>query len=235
MDREDIVEKLRKLMELARRGEGGEASNARAAVDRMMRQHGITEADLDDNAPRWLTYIIDKEEEITLLIIVLTNVLKVPQAQVRPLLSITTLAFGGWHIKVRLTIEQHAVASALYEHHKHGLERSYANVAVAHADAARHLKADIAAAKKAYEKLKQSKKEESADYRRIRKNMLNAYLNENEMLEYAHCTTVPAAMYRDAAKHTERVGTPNGLPPQAIGDGSYIKGSSRPEQASLWD
>lgn len=43
-------EKLLKLLRLSKEGVGGEASNAEAALERLLKQHGMTLADIDDSA-----------------------------------------------------------------------------------------------------------------------------------------------------------------------------------------
>lgn len=51
-DFESIREKLRKLQVLAERGENGEARNARAAIERLCRQYGISVGELMEDEKR---------------------------------------------------------------------------------------------------------------------------------------------------------------------------------------
>ena len=48
MDNEKIRQRMQKLLALARRGDGGEKENAQRFLDRMLKEHGMTMADLDD-------------------------------------------------------------------------------------------------------------------------------------------------------------------------------------------
>lgn len=50
MNEDKIRDRMQKLLALARRGEGGEKENAQRFLDRMLAKHGMTLADLDDEA-----------------------------------------------------------------------------------------------------------------------------------------------------------------------------------------
>ncbi|HDR9163667.1 TPA: hypothetical protein QDB28_004071 [Burkholderia vietnamiensis] len=70
MDNDKIRSRMMKLLELAKRGVGGEKDNAQRFLDKMLKQHGMTLADLDDEAiaKHWHTFTYKTELEQKLLI-----------------------------------------------------------------------------------------------------------------------------------------------------------------------
>ena len=73
MDR--IIDKLKKLLALAERGEQGEADNARRLLEAELRRHGLTLEDICDDSKKTRIFKYNSNEERTLLIQVLVNYL----------------------------------------------------------------------------------------------------------------------------------------------------------------
>lgn len=73
MDR--IIDKLKKLLALAERGERGEADNARRLLEAELRRHGLTLEDICDDNKKKRIFKYNSNEERTLLIQVLVNYL----------------------------------------------------------------------------------------------------------------------------------------------------------------
>lgn len=77
MDEGKIQERLRKLLALARQGEGGEKANAQSILDKMLKKHGLRIEDLDpERLERGLCkFSYGNELEYQLLLQVIFNVL----------------------------------------------------------------------------------------------------------------------------------------------------------------
>ena len=73
MDR--IIDKLKKLLALAERGEQGEAENARRLLEAELRKHGLTFDDIREENKRTRMFKYNSNEERTLLIQILVNYL----------------------------------------------------------------------------------------------------------------------------------------------------------------
>ena len=73
MDR--IIDKLKKLLALAERGEQGEAENARRRLEAELRKHGLTFDDIREENKRTRMFKYNSNDERTLLIQVLVNYL----------------------------------------------------------------------------------------------------------------------------------------------------------------
>lgn len=73
MDR--IIDKLKKLLALAERGERGEADNARRLLEAELRRHGLTLEDICSDSKRARMFKYNSNEERGLLIQVLVNYL----------------------------------------------------------------------------------------------------------------------------------------------------------------
>lgn len=64
----NLMEKLQKLSELAKRGIGGEKENAEILLKKLMKKHHITEEDLKLKVKNWYKFNVDSELESKLLI-----------------------------------------------------------------------------------------------------------------------------------------------------------------------
>ena len=64
--KEELLEKIKKIKALADRGVGGEKTTAQATLERLMQEHGITEADLELEKveTEWFTYHDELERRI---------------------------------------------------------------------------------------------------------------------------------------------------------------------------
>lgn len=78
-----IKAQLQKILALAESGVGGERENARALLARMMARHGITMADLDDQAKIWVEFYCSKGEARDLLIQIVAVVTQVDRVKYR--------------------------------------------------------------------------------------------------------------------------------------------------------
>lgn len=61
------LEKIKKLRELALRGEGGEAENARIKLKSILERNGMTEEDIENEETKGYTYTITKSEFLIFL------------------------------------------------------------------------------------------------------------------------------------------------------------------------
>lgn len=73
MDR--IIDRLKKLLALAERGEQGEANNARRMLEAELRRHGLTLDDIRSEKKSMRTLKYNSGEELTLVIQILVNYL----------------------------------------------------------------------------------------------------------------------------------------------------------------
>ena len=78
-----IKAQLQKILALAESGVGGERENAQALLQRMMARHGITMADLDDQAKTWVEFFCSKGEARDLLIQIVAVVTQVDRVKYR--------------------------------------------------------------------------------------------------------------------------------------------------------
>jgi len=78
MTNDKARQRMLKLLALARRGEGGEKDNAQRFLESMLKKHGMTLADLDedDHAPDWMCFPIKTAQDRRLLVQVAGMVLK---------------------------------------------------------------------------------------------------------------------------------------------------------------
>lgn len=73
MDR--IIDKLKKLLALAERGERGEADNARRLLEAELKRHGLTLDDICSERMTSRTFKYSSKEECTLIVQILVNYL----------------------------------------------------------------------------------------------------------------------------------------------------------------
>lgn len=74
MENEKVKDKLRKLYELAKRGEAGEKEAAQTALDRLLKKHSLDESDLDDEIEREYEIEFHGKEKLDLLAQVVAKV-----------------------------------------------------------------------------------------------------------------------------------------------------------------
>lgn len=183
MNHDALIAKLQKLLTLAQRGEGGEAVNARALLDRMLTQYGIDEASLTDI--RTLRYATDYDSEKELLIVVASYALQIPTSQVQAAIVHKTDALG---MDLTMTVEQHGLVASLFEHHSIGLEQSIKQLATnqqKQKDAMREeiekLTAKVRTLKAIFNNLAQSAE-------KARESILCAYVNLNNLVDHTGWT-----------------------------------------------
>lgn len=65
-EREQLLQKIKRVQALAERGEGGEKENAAALLERMMKQYGISESDIAEERREiaWFRYKTPLEEKL---------------------------------------------------------------------------------------------------------------------------------------------------------------------------
>lgn len=70
-ERERILQKIRRVQALAERGVAGEQESAAATLDRLMKQYGITEAELEEERREmeWFRYKTPIERKLLLQVI----------------------------------------------------------------------------------------------------------------------------------------------------------------------
>lgn len=67
MENDKLLERLKKLLTLAKRGMGGEAANAKKLLDRMMKEHGVTYAQLEVEEVKWQKFKVYTKHDNFLL------------------------------------------------------------------------------------------------------------------------------------------------------------------------
>lgn len=84
LNADKIRSRMQKLLALARRGEGGEKENAQRFLDKMLAQHGMTLADLDDEGEQkqFVDFKYSGELERRLLVQIVCTVLNTSKVNV---------------------------------------------------------------------------------------------------------------------------------------------------------
>lgn len=103
-----LRERLRKLLELARRGVGGEAENAARFLAKLLKKHGLIVEDLDDahTKPSPCSFKFKGSEEEALVLMILCSIARSDSlmVQVRGR-TLTALLTPGQKIEAELTVE----------------------------------------------------------------------------------------------------------------------------------
>jgi hypothetical protein len=119
MNDERLRSRLKKLLALAKRGEGGEKENAQRFLETLLQRHGLTLADLDDEAaPRIeASFNYRNEMERRLLMQVVFMVLNVSKVNYRHIARGRTAIFS-------LTRAQVAEVQAFYDAYRPELHKT---------------------------------------------------------------------------------------------------------------
>ncbi|MEG0588140.1 MAG: DUF2786 domain-containing protein, partial [Akkermansia sp.] len=179
-DREKLIEKLRKLLTLSERGEGGEAVNAKELLERMMQKHGIDAESLTDI--RTLRYNVDYDDERLLLIVIVSFALQVPTDSVSCEI-VQNEDYLGCDLK--MSIEAHGLVYSLYEHHRIGLEKSIRQLAKNQSKQVAELDEKISALKAEVTALKAIKGNIGKNNESARKFAVSAYVNINNLVDFS--------------------------------------------------
>lgn len=224
MKKEDLIAKMIKVLALAERGVDGERVNARKLLDRMMRDHGISEDALDSNAPIDLTYMIDNDDEDLLLHVLISYAFQISGSEASNLTGFRTAT----SIKVRATMEQHGELSALYEHYRIGLAESSRKEEAGYQEQLNIIKSKIKEIKKDYQRSLEFWEKHRSDLRKnhnsVVKYMANAFVCKNGLMRYYKATgkfnDKESDRFDAAMEHSVRMGRPNELPSQRLGGGA---------------
>ena len=73
MDKESIIEKLRKIKALTENGVGGEVIAAQEALDRLLKEHGLTLEDISDEQRKDYDFKYSNKREMALMIQILVH------------------------------------------------------------------------------------------------------------------------------------------------------------------
>lgn len=97
-DREKLRERPRKIRALAERGMGGERVNAQRALDALLRQNGLTDADLDsiDEEQKelvWFVYRDSSERDLLIQTVAMVTDVSQPSAYTKTFVKTRHLAF----------------------------------------------------------------------------------------------------------------------------------------------
>lgn len=226
MKKEDLIAKMLKVLALAERGVDGERVNARKLLDRMMRDHGISEDALDSNAPIDLTYMIDNDNERILLNVIISYALKITGNE--------SWKMMGWRtdtsIKVHATMEQHGEIAALYEHYRIGLADSFRIESEEYQERLDFIKTKIKEIKKDYQKALEIWEGHRSDARKnhnsATKYMTSAFICRNGLMRYYKATGKISDKEVDrfdvAYDYAVRMDSPNQLPSQRLGGGDDL-------------
>ena len=223
MKKEDLIAKMRKVIALAERGVDGERVNARILLDKMMREHGITEDALDSDAPIELTYMIESEDERILLHVIISHALKITGRESWRMMGYRTDTSNT----VRATMEQHGEIAALYEHYRRGLADSFQSERDTYQEKLDFIKSKIKELKNDYKTAMKLWEEQRSEARKnhnaATKYMITAYINRNRLMGYyasdSHIKDTQQSGLDAALEHTVRMDSPNQLPSQRLGGG----------------
>lgn len=115
---EEIMERIKKLQELASRGVGGEKVNARIMLERAMLKYGVTESDLDSELKKQIWFKYSGKWQRALLIQVIAYVcgdkIEIFGACAKRPKMMATMT-PGQHIEVELLFDAHKRAYAKEE------------------------------------------------------------------------------------------------------------------------
>lgn len=179
MNHDAIIAKIRKLLALAQRGEGGEAVNARDLLDKMLKKYGIDEASLTDI--RTLRYSAETQEEQGLLSVVASYALQIPTADVNASVIVASDAYGS---DLKMSVEQHGLVASLYEYHRMGLDRSIQRFQDNQEGRAEEIRAEIKALRANIKTLTALLSNLGHSMAQARNSLLCAYVNLNNLTDY---------------------------------------------------
>ena len=188
MNHDDLIAKLQKLLALAQRGEEGEAVNARALLDKMLAKYGIDEASLTDI--RTLRYATDSDDEKELLIVVTSFALQIPTFQVDADIVVRMDDFGA---DLKMSVEQHGLTAALFEHHRIGLDTSLKQLAADQAKQHALIQEEITRLTARTRDMKAILGNLDKTQKKTRKMAGCAYVNLNNQVDYAGWSNASAA------------------------------------------
>lgn len=119
MDQDRIRARLQKLLALAKRGEGGEKENAQRFLETLLKKHGLTLDDLDDEAAPKIEAEFKYRDalERKLLFQVISMVLDSANVRYRQVV-------GGRAIRIDITRAQAAEVSTFYEAYKPAMRKT---------------------------------------------------------------------------------------------------------------
>ena len=217
MNHDDLIAKLQKLLALAQRGEGGEAVNARELLDKMMAKYGIDEASLTDI--RTLRCATDSDAEKELLIVVISFALQIPTVQVEADIIVRTDYFG---MDLKMTVEQHGLTAALFQHHRVGLGRSIEKLASDQSRQAALIHEEIGRLTSKIRDLKAISGNLKKTQEKALQMAVCAYVNLNNLVDYAgwkNATSDGSDAIQSAMASCVQMDTnPNQLPAQRLGN-----------------
>lgn len=241
-NKQTIIDRLLKVKELAVRGVDGEQAAAKKLLEETMRKYGITEEDLGGGSVRTLYYTTISADEYSLLWYLFKRVwyeYHIDFIDDRyDVVTITSSSIG-----FKLSVEEHAELSALYEHYRAGLARSVEKLEQNYRDTLDEIKTDLANWKKEYlahvKRRTEERKKLRKDYRKAREIIAIAYITKNKLhlnnqppapLKLVHPENKPVKKktargyktdyaYLDiACDNAENSGDPNQLPALRIGE-----------------
>lgn len=184
-NKQTIIDRLLKVKELAVRGVDGEQAAAKKLLEETMRRYGITEEDLGGGSIRMLYYTTISQDEFDLIWWLLKRVWYEYRTDhiKNHYGSIMTILPSS--VGLKLSIEEHAELSALYEHYRAGLARSIDNLEKNYRAKLAEIKTDLADRKKeyiAYVKRREDQRNKlRKDHRKARKNIGTAYISKNNL------------------------------------------------------
>jgi hypothetical protein len=114
---EEIMERIKKLQELAARGVGGEKVNARIMLERAMLKYGVTESDLDSELKKQIWFKYSSKWQRALLIQIIAYVCgdKINIFGAKKVKEVVASMTPGQHIEVELMFDAHKRAFAKEE------------------------------------------------------------------------------------------------------------------------
>ena len=107
---QDMIERMKKLMELASRGVGGEKTNAREMLERAMKKYGVTESDLGSEERMHRIYKFNGkfQKGILIQIIVMTCGSKINiYGSKRSNNEVIVVTSSNEHIEIELLFDAH--------------------------------------------------------------------------------------------------------------------------------
>lgn len=183
----------------------------------MMAKYGIDEASLTDI--RTLRCATDSDAEKELLIVVISFALQIPTVQVEADIIVRTDDFG---MDLKMTVEQHGLTAALFQHHRVGLGRSIEKLASDQSRQAALIHEEIGRLTSKIRDLKAISGNLKKTQEKALQMAVCAYVNLNNLVDYAgwkNATSDGSDAIQSAMASCVQMDTnPNQLPAQRLGN-----------------
>lgn len=214
---DEILLKLQKLLALAQQGEGGEAINAQALLERMMVKYGITDADLVNGVQKTLRYATEDQIEYELLVCIISHVCQIELSE-----ALTKLDHANYSgVDVTLNLEDHGLVASLFEHYQIGLAQAYQSHKESYLSKVETLKDRIKSLNSEVRDIKRILGNVDVYQEKVRRAILCAFVNINGLTGHiggddAETDEVTDQAIMEAFEYVDIMPNPNQLPAQRL-------------------